>query len=80
MNTEETKAGSQYVRPVFTLRLVCEAAGLTSSVTLPDDVAAWVLAAAIEGRWEPAQLCGSIITTVSREDRLAHGQEPSVLQ
>ncbi len=67
--------------PLPAMRLTIEIVGYSSSsVTLPDDVAAWLVEVADMAHCQPATLCGSVLTDVSREDRMAHGQEPSVLQ
>ncbi len=78
-NTETTEPERYLALPA--MRLTIEIVGYaSSSVTLPDDVAAWLIEVADMAHVQPATLCGSVLTDVSREDRMAHGQEPSILQ
>ncbi len=82
MNTEENKeaSGPERFLAMPAVRLTIEIVGYASStVTLPDDVAAWVIEVSDMAHAVPAALCASIVGDVSRDDREMH-HEPQVLQ
>ncbi len=83
MNTEENKEASGPGRflAMPTMKLTIEIVGYaSSSVTLPDDVAAWIIEVSDMAHTVPAALCASIVGDVSCDDRLAHEGDPVVLQ
>ncbi len=80
-NGDKTETETERFLPLPSMRLTIEVVGYGSStMTLPDDAAAWIMEIADTLHTTPAALCGSMVTDVTRADREAHQGEANLLQ